>query len=118
MPRLQKRITILKMRKIPVEKIKKILNISQSDYENAVERIKRNENMEMFLKDTKYNMEEYDMKDRVIAISESEDYRMDKLPMFTLLQQKKMVTLTVNTFYRENHFSGQKKKRIVISVEY
>lgn len=89
MPRLQKRITILKMRKIPVEKIKKILNISQSDYENAVERIKRNENMEMFLKDTKYNMEEYDMKDRVIAISESEDYRMDKLPMFTLLQQKK-----------------------------
>lgn len=89
MPRLQKRITILKMRKVPVEKIKKILNISQSDYENAVERIKRNENMEMFLKDTKYNMEEYDMKDRVIAISESEDYRMDKLPMFTLLQQKK-----------------------------
>ena len=89
MPRLQRRITILKMKKIPVEKIKKILNISQSDYENAVERIKRNENMEMFLKDTKYNMEEYDMKDRVIAISESEDYRMDKLPMFTLLQQKK-----------------------------
>ena len=89
MPRLQKRITILKMRKVPVEKIKKILDISQSDYENAVERIKRNENMEMFLKDTKYNMEEYDMKDRVIAISESEDYRMDKLPMFTLLQQKK-----------------------------
>ena len=89
MPRLQRRITILKMRKVPVEKIKKILNISQSDYENAVERIKRNENMEMFLKDTKYNMEEYDMKDRVIAISESEDYRMDKLPMFTLLQQKK-----------------------------
>lgn len=89
MPRLQRQITILKMKKVPVEKIKKILNISQSDYENAVERIKRNENMEMFLKDTKYNMEEYDMKDRVIAISESEDYRMDKLPMFTLLQQKK-----------------------------
>lgn len=89
MSRLQRRITILKMKKVPAERIKKILNISQSDYENAVERIKRNENMEMFLKETKYNTEEYDMKDRVIAISESEDYRMDKLPMFTLLQQKK-----------------------------
>ena len=87
--RLQRQIAILKMKKVPVGKIRKFLNISQSDYENAIELIKRNENMAIFLKDTKKKTEEYDMKDRVIAISESDNYRMDKVPMSSLLQQKK-----------------------------
>ncbi len=90
--KLQRNILLLRMNNIQPEKIKQRLNITDREYLNEMKSIKTNKNLSMFTKnknDGNYKMEVENMGDRVIEISEAENYRTDKCIMYSLLEDKK-----------------------------
>ena len=90
--KLQRNILLLRMNNIQSEKVKQRLNITDREYLNEMKSIKMNKNLSMFTKnknDGNYKMEVENMGDRVIEISEAENYRTDKCIMYSLLEDKK-----------------------------
>lgn len=90
---LQKNILLLRMKNISSEKIKEKLRLSDGKYFKEMKSIRMNEGLSVFTKnknDGSYIMEvKEDMGDRIIEINESENYRMDKYNMYSLLEDKK-----------------------------
>ena len=81
------------MKNISSEKIKEKLRLSDGKYFKEMKSIRMNEGLSVFTKnknDGSYIMEvKEDMGDRIIEINESENYRMDKYNMYSLLEDKK-----------------------------
>ena len=115
LPKLQKNILLLRMKDVSVDKIKQKLNISNGEYNNAMKSIKMNKGLSMFSKnknDGNYNveMEEKDMEDRIIEISESENYRTDKFSMYSLLEDKKNGDMNCNYILQREPFQWTPEK--------
>jgi len=92
LPKIQKNILLMRMENVPADNIKQKLNISDREYSSAMKSIKINKGLSVFSKnknDGNYDVEVNNMEDRIIEISESENYRTDKYSMYSLLQDKK-----------------------------
>lgn len=82
----------MKMNGFSADEIKTQLGLSNSEYNNAMKSMKMNENLSMFtrnINDGKYEREVQEMETNVMEIEVSDNYRMDKYSMFSLLEDKK-----------------------------
>ena len=107
LPKVEKNILLLRMENTSVDKIKQKLNISNGEYNNAMKSIKMNKGLSAFSKnknDGNYDVEVKDMEDRIIEISESENYRTDKYSMYSLLQDKKNGDMNCNYILQREPF--------------
>lgn len=107
LPKVEKNILLLRMKNTSVDKIKQKLNISNGEYNNAMKSIKMNKGLSAFSKnknDGNYDVEVKDMEDRIIEISESENYRTDKYSMYSLLQDKKNGDMNCNYILQREPF--------------
>lgn len=107
LPKIQKRILLMRMENISADNIKQKLNISDREYSSAMKSIKINKGLSAFSKnknDGNYDVEEKDMEDRIIEISESENYRTDKYSMYSLLQDKKNGDVNCNYILQREPF--------------
>lgn len=110
--KIQKNILLMRMEDFPSEKIKEELGISNGEYNSAMKAIKMNKWLSMFSinkNDGGYNME-VNMEDRIIEISESENYRMDKYSMYSLLQDKKNGDMNCNYILQREPFQWSKEE--------
>lgn len=107
LPKIQKRILLMRMENISADNIKQKLNISDREYSSAMKSIKINKGLSAFSKnknDGNYDAEVKDMEDRIIEISESENYRTDKYSMYSLLQDKKNGDVNCNYILQREPF--------------
>ena len=112
LPKIQKNILIMRMKNFSVDKIKQELNISNGEYNRAMRSIKMNKGLSLFAKninDGNY-MEVKDMEDRIIEISEAENYRTDKYSMYSLLQDKKSGDMNCNYILQREPFQWTPEK--------
>ena len=110
--KIQKNILLMRMEDFPSEKIKEELGISNGEYNSAMKAIKMNKGLSMFSinkNDGGYNVE-VNMEDRIIEISESENYRMDKYSMYSLLQDKKNGDMNCNYILQREPFQWSKEE--------
>ena len=113
LPKIQKNILLLRMENIPLDDIKQKLNISDREYSNAMKSIKMNKDLSLFTKnknDGNYELEVTDMADRIIEISESENYRTDKYSMYSLIQDKKNGDMNCNYILQREPFQWNKEE--------
>ena len=95
------------MENVPADNIKQKLNISDREYSSAMKSIKINKGLSVFSKnknDGNYDVEVNNMEDRIIEISESENYRTDKYSMYSLLQDKKNGDVNCNYILQREPF--------------
>ena len=86
----QKKVLLMRMDDIPIERIKEKLNITDNEYSKIMKSIKMNENLSMFINTKRdFNYREENKMERIMEINEADNYRMDKYTMFSLLQDKK-----------------------------
>lgn len=107
LPRTQKNILLMRMENVPADNIKQKLNISDREYSSAMKSIKINKGLSVFSKnknDGNYDVEVNNMEDRIIEISESENYRTDKYSMYSLLQDKKNGDVNCNYILQREPF--------------
>lgn len=107
LPKIQKNILLMRMENVPADNIKQKLNISDREYSNAMKSIKINKGLSVFSKnknDGNYDVEVNNMEDRIIEISESENYRTDKYSMYSLLQDKKNGDVNCNYILQREPF--------------
>ena len=107
LPKIQKNILLMRMENVPADNIKQKLNISDREYSNAMKSIKINKGLSVFSKnknDGNYDVEVNNMEDRIIEISESENYRTDKYSMYSLLQDKKTGDMNCNYILQREPF--------------
>ena len=107
LPKIQKNILLMRMENVPADNIKQKLNISDREYSSAMKSIKINKGLSVFSKnknDGNYDMEVNNMEDRIIEISESENYRTDKYSMYSLLQDKKTGDMNCNYILQREPF--------------
>ena len=107
LPKIQKNILLMRMENVPADNIKQKLNISDREYSSAMKSIKINKGLSVFSKnknDGNYDVEVNNMEDRIIEISESENYRMDKYSMYSLLQDKKNGDVNCNYILQREPF--------------
>lgn len=110
--KIQEKILRLKMADYTSEDIQHKLNISNGEYIKEINSIKMNKNLSMFTKninDGNYK-EEKNMAERIIEIGESENYRMDKYTMFSLLQDKKSGDINCNYILQREPFQWSKEE--------
>ena len=97
------------MRIIPVSYTHLELGISAARYAKEMESIKLNEGLLVFTKNRKEFIEEdMHMEERVMGISESEGYRMDKYSMFSLLDMKKTGDINCKYILQRKPFQWSK----------
>lgn len=87
LPKKARQIVELKMDNIYVEKIKKILGLTNTEYNNYMKTIKTNENLALFTK--KENYKEIDDMYEIMPIDITDSYRMDKYQIGGVLDEKK-----------------------------
>lgn len=107
LPKIQKNILLMRMENVPADNIKQKLNISDREYSIAMKSIKINKGLSVFSKnknDGNYDVEVNNMEDRIIEISESENYRTDKYSMYSLLQDKKNGDVNCNYILQREPF--------------
>lgn len=107
LPKIQKNILLMRMENVPADNIKQKLNISDREYSSAMKSIKINKGLSVFSKnknDGNYDVEVNNMEDRIIEISESENYRIDKYSMYSLLQDKKNGDVNCNYILQREPF--------------
>ena len=107
LPKIQKNILLMQMENVPADNIKQKLNISDREYSSAMKSIKINKGLSVFSKnknDGNYDVEVNNMEDRIIEISESENYRTDKYSMYSLLQDKKNGDVNCNYILQREPF--------------
>lgn len=95
------------MENIPADEIRQKLNITDREYNSAMKSIKMNKGLSLFTKnknDGNYDVEVDEMEDRIIEISESENYRTDKYSMYSLLQDKKNGDMNCNYILQREPF--------------
>ncbi len=105
--KIQQQIVHLRMLEYPSESIKQKLGITESRYRKEIEAIKMNKGFSAFTKnkdDGNYKVEDKSMAERVIEISESENYRMDKMSIYSLLQDKKNGDMDCNYILQREPF--------------
>lgn len=105
--KIQKNILLMRMENVPADNIKQKLNISDREYSSAMKSIKINKGLSVFSKnknDGNYDVEVNNMEDRIIEISESENYRTDKYSMYSLLQDKKNGDVNCNYILQREPF--------------
>lgn len=109
---IQRKILEMKMKEIPTDKIKSELGISAGRYTKEMESIKLNEGLSMFTKNRREFIEEdIHMEERVMEISESEGYRMDKYSMFSLLDMKKTGDINCKYILQRKPFQWTDEER-------
>lgn len=81
---IQRQIIEMKMYGVPVNEIKKKLGLSDKEYNNYMNGAKMNENIALFTKRSNKCREEGNMCE-VIPIDVTDNYRMDKFPLGSLL---------------------------------
>lgn len=107
LPKTQKNILLLRMENISADEIRQKLNITDREYNSAMKSIKMNKGLSLFTKnknDGNYDVEVDEMEDRIIEISESENYRTDKYSMYSLLQDKKNGDMNCNYILQREPF--------------
>ena len=107
LPKIQKNILLMRMENVPADNIKQKLNISDREYSSAMKSIKINKGLSVFSKnknDGNYDVEVNNMEDRIVEISESENYRTDKYSMYSLLQDKKNGDVNCNYILQREPF--------------
>lgn len=108
----QRAMLEMKMQDIPTDEIKKKLNMSDKKYISEMNAIKINENLTLFTKNRKEFIEEdMHMEERVMGISESEGYRMDKYSMFSLLDMKKTGDINCKYILQRKPFQWSNEER-------
>lgn len=88
------------------------IRVGRLELNEAMKAIKMNKGLSMFSinkNDGGYNME-VNMEDRIIEISESENYRMDKYSMYSLLQDKKNGDMNCNYILQREPFQWSKEE--------
>ena len=109
---IQRKILEMKMKEIPTDKIRSELGISAAKYAKEMESIKLNEGLLVFTKNRKEFIEEdMHMEERVMGISESEGYRMDKYSMFSLLDMKKTGDINCKYILQRKPFQWSNEER-------
>lgn len=109
---IQRKILEMKMKEVPTDKIKSELGISAARYAKEMESIKLNEGLLVFTKNRKEFIEEdICMEERVMGISESEGYRMDKYSMFSLLDMKKTGDINCQYILQRKPFQWSNEER-------
>lgn len=109
---IQRKILEMKMKEVPTDKIKSELGISAARYAKEMESIKLNEGLLVFTKNRKEFIEEdMHMEERVMGISESEGYRMDKYSMFSLLDMKKTGDINCKYILQRKPFQWSNEER-------
>lgn len=109
---IQRKILEMKMKEIPTDKIRSELGISAARYAKEMESIKLNEGLLVFTKNRKEFIEEdMHMEERVMGISESEGYRMDKYSMFSLLDMKKTGDINCKYILQRKPFQWSDEER-------
>ena len=109
---IQRKILEMKMKEVPTDKIGSELGISAARYAKEMESIKLNEGLLMFTKNRREFIEEdMNMEERVMGISESEGYRMDKYSMFSLLDMKKTGDINCRYILQRKPFQWSNEER-------
>ena len=109
---IQRKILEMKMKEVPTEEIKSELALSDVKYNKEMKSIKLNENVSLFTKNRKEFVEEdMHMEERVMEISESEGYRMDKYSMFSLLDMKKTGDINCKYILQRKPFQWSNEER-------
>lgn len=109
---IQRKILEMKMKEVPTDKIRSELGISAARYAKEMESIKLNEGLSMFTKNRREFIEEdMHMEERVMGISESEGYRMDKYSMFSLLDMKKTGDINCQYILQRKPFQWSNEER-------
>ena len=85
LPKTSRQIIEMKMKDIPVSAIKAKLNINDKDYTNYMSYAKMNENLALFTKMANRYVEEESKMENIIPIDVTDNYRMDKFPLGSLL---------------------------------
>ena len=85
---IQRRIVEMKMEEVPVEEIKRRLQLTHREYKSCISSAKRNENISLFTKRASRYAEGCGMND-MIPIDLTDNYRMDKCPLGSLLDDMK-----------------------------
>jgi len=84
LPKTTRQIIVMKMNDFPVSEIKKKLGLTDNEYYNHMNSARINENIALFTKQSNRCKEEYKM-DNIIPIDVTDNYRMDKFPLGSLL---------------------------------
>ena len=109
---IQRKILEMKMKEVPTDKIRSELGISAARYAKEMESIKLNEGLLMFTKNRReFIKEDMHMEERVMGISESEGYRMDKYSMFSLLDMKKTGDINCQYILQRKPFQWSNEER-------
>ena len=109
---IQRKILEMKMKEVPTEEIKSELGLSDVKYNKEMKSIKLNENVSLFTKNRKEFVEEdTHMEERIMEISESEGYRMDKYSMFSLLDMKKTGDINCKYILQRKPFQWSNEER-------
>lgn len=108
----QRTLLELKMDGLNSDQIKCKLDISDREYSKIMNSIKMNKNISLFTKNKNdgYNTEVENMEDRIIEISESENYRTDKYSMYSLIQDKKNGDMNCNYILQREPFQWTKEE--------
>lgn len=109
---MQRRILELKMMNYPVDEIKQKLNITDAEYSAAMKSIRANENLSLFSKNINdCNYKEEDTMERVMEVNEAENYRTDKLSMYSLLDDKKTGNINCKYILQRKPFQWTQEER-------
>ena len=110
--KLQRKILMLKMEKYSAQQVKEKLNISEREYNSALNSIKTNDNLSLFTK----NINDCDYKEdkemeRIMEINEADNYRTDKYSMYSLLDQKKSGDINCKYILQRKPFQWTQEER-------
>lgn len=84
--KVTREIIEMKMNQVPVFEIKKKLGLTEKEYYEYMKSARMNENIGLFTKQSNTYKEEYKM-DNMIPIDVTDNYRMDKFPLGSLLDE-------------------------------
>ncbi len=84
--KMTREIIKMKMNQVPVFEIKKKLGLTEKEYYEHMKSARMNENIGLFTKQSNTYKEEYKM-DNMIPIDVTDNYRMDKFPLGSLLDE-------------------------------
>ena len=108
----QRRIIELKMDDYTSDEIKKILNLTDREYNSAMKSIQINENLSLFTKNINdCNYKEETEMERIMEINEADNYRMDKRSMFSLLEDKKSGDINCKYILQRKPFQWTQEER-------
>jgi len=85
LPKAARQIVELKMKDVSVSEIKNKLNITDKEYSKYMDCARMNDNLVLFTKMSNRYVEEDNVMNKIIPIDVTDNYRMDKIPLGSLL---------------------------------